>query len=63
MPYLTDAERSVRAEVTWCELVDMDAKSANISCDRADLVDSGEVVEEGRRECGQERVEWVRRFI
>ena len=62
MPYLTDAERSVMAEVRWCELVDMDAKSANISCDRADLVDSGEVVE-GRRECGQERAEWVRRFM
>ena len=59
---MTDAERSVMAEVRWCELVDMDAKSANISCDRADLVDSGEVVE-GRRECGQERAEWVRRFM
>jgi hypothetical protein len=63
MPYLTDAERSVRAEVTWCELVDMDVKSTNVSCDRADLVDSGEAVEEWRRECGQERVEWVRRFM
>jgi hypothetical protein len=57
MPYLTDAEMSVSAEVRWCEFVDMEANSAATSWD------CGVSAEGGRRECGQERVEWVSRFM
>ena len=56
MPYFTDAERRVSAEVRWCEFSLMAAKSALVSCNCAVLVG------EWRREDGQERVECVRRF-
>lgn len=57
MPYLTDAESKVRAEVRWCEFSVMEAKRAAVSWDWGDS--DGD----GRREEGQERVECVRRLI
>ena len=57
MPYLTDAESKVRAEVRWCEFSAIEAKRAAVSWDW------GDSDKKGRREEGQERVECVRRLI
>ena len=57
IPYFTEAERSVRAEVRWWLEVDREAKRVAVSCDCGVLDDVR------RRDAGQVRVECVRRLI